>query len=85
MGKSLIDFPLSKYTPIKSDVSASPAFFGWLMLQLALHVCYHEQYCQKGSISVCDSTLTPPLTQQQSTDNKVRLKLGLGRGSCAVA
>lgn len=60
MGKSLIDFPLSKYTPIKSDVSASPAFFGWLMLQLALHVCYHEQYCQKGSISVCERLHTYP-------------------------
>ena len=34
---------------------------------------------------VSNSTLTPPLAQQQSTDNKVRLKLGLGRGSCAVA
>ena len=32
-----------------------------------------------------DSTLTPPLAQQQSTDNKVRLMLGKGRGSCAVA
>ena len=34
---------------------------------------------------VSDSTLTPPLAQQQSTDNKVRLMLGKGRGSCAVA
>ena len=34
---------------------------------------------------VSDSTLTPPPALQQSTDNKVRLMLGKGRGSCAVA
>ena len=29
--------------------------------------------------------LTPPLTQQQSTDNKLGLMLGRGRGTCALA
>ena len=29
--------------------------------------------------------LTPPLTQQQSTDNKLGLMLGEGRGRCEVA
>ena len=68
MGKSLIDFPLSKYTPIKSDVSASPAFFGWLMLQ---NVVKRDQFQY-----VSNSTLTPPQTQQPSTDYKLRLMLG---------
>ena len=29
--------------------------------------------------------LTPPLTKQQSTDKKLGLMLGLGRGMCAIA
>ena len=35
-------------------------------------------------MSIPDSTLTPPLTQKQSTDNKSGLLLGLGRGRYAV-
>ena len=31
-----------------------------------------------------NSTPTPPLIQQQSTDDKVGLMLGQGRGRCAV-
>ena len=34
-------------------------------------------------VSNCE--LAPPLTQQQSTDNKLGLMLGRGRGTCALA
>ena len=46
-----------------------------------------KQPKKSGSVSVSEHTPTPPLTKQQSTDNKLGLMLGWGgegRGGCAL-
>ena len=59
-----------------------PSFFFTLLATLKSIVImkYSDQYQYLGN---CPPT--PPLTQQQSIDNKFRLMLGQGRGRWAVA